>query len=62
MNKLLKYAVQRYGKVPASRRGVASRPSVSAEGGMRGRSAPTHNPHTLVRSIVADHLQKIMRK
>jgi hypothetical protein len=60
MNKLLKYAIQRYGKVN-TRRGVASRPS----GGMRGRSAPTHTPHTkesVVKSIVADHLQKIMRK
>ena len=60
MNKLLHDAIRRYGKVNNPRRGVASRPSVSAEGGMRGR--PAHTKESVVKSIVADHLQKIMRK
>lgn len=55
MNKLLKYAIQRYGKVNTRRGG--NRP--------KKNPIPTHTPHTkesVVKSIVADHLQKIMRK
>lgn len=52
MNKLLYQAIKRYGKVNNRRGG--GRPVKNIR--------PIHTTDSVVKSIVADHLQKIMRK